>query len=318
MMVILVTCIVAPAAASRYAARLPRPAPDRDLGEVVVVPMANPATAPRLMRVASAFARADGGIVVPLMVVPSETDQEGLQRARDLDDEVMQVAQSAGAEARSVLRIDASADAGIAHTVVEHQGSLLVMGWKGGTIRRGALFGGIIDGVLSRTAVPTLLVHEGDWDVRRVLLVIDETVTTAAGAPALGLAIEAARLLSREAGVKVEVVTNQEDRAVDARIAEQLEVPVQHDARRRSIVVKDLARSTDLVVIPTIGDEPNLTSVAARIVRATPEGASLFVAVDNSPVASEEAPARAGDGELPAGEPGGTATSTEPVTEPER
>jgi Kef-type K+ transport system membrane component KefB len=314
MMVILVTCIVAPAAASRYAARLPRPAPDRDLGEVVVVPMANPATAPRLMRVASAFARADGGIVVPLMVVPSETDQEGLQQARDLDDEVMQVAQSAGAEARSVLRIDASAEAGIAHTVVEHQGSLLVMGWKGGTIRRGALFGGIIDGVLSRTAVPTLLVHEGDWDVRRVLLVIDETVTTAAGAPALGLAIEAARLLSREAGVKVEVVTNQEDRVVDARIAEQLEVPVQHDARRRSIVVKDLARPTDLVVIPTIGDEPNLTSVAARIVRATPEGASLFVAVDNSPVAGEETPARAEDGELPVGSPGGTAAATEPVT----
>jgi Kef-type K+ transport system membrane component KefB len=282
MMVILITCIVAPAAASRYAPRLPRPARDRDLGDVVVVPMANPATAPRLMRVASAFARADGGIVVPLMVVPSETDEAGLQRARDLDDEVMQVAQSAGAEARGVLRIDASAEAGIAHTVVEQQGSLLVMGWKGGTIRRGALFGGIIDGVLSRTAVPTLLVHEGHWNVERVLLVIDETVTTAAAAPALGLAIEAARVLSRDVGVKVEVITNREDRVVDERVAEHLEVPVQHDARRRSIVVKDLARTTDLVIVPTLGDEPNLTSVAARIVRATPEGASLLVAVDNS------------------------------------
>jgi hypothetical protein len=158
------------------------------------------------------------------------------------------------------------------------------MGWKGGTIRRGALFGGIIDGVLSRTAVPTLLVHEGHWNVERVLLVIDETVTTAAAAPALGLAIEAARVLSRDVGVKVEVVTNQEDRVVDERVAKHLEVPVQHDARRRSIVVKDLARSTDLVIVPTLGDEPNLTSVAARIVRATPEGASLLVAVDNSPV----------------------------------
>jgi Kef-type K+ transport system membrane component KefB len=315
MMVIVVTCIVAPAAASRYATRLPRPDPDRDLGEVVVVPLANPATAPRLMRIASAFARADGGIVVPLMVVPSETDASRLRQARDLDDEVMAVAQSAGAEARSVLRIDASPEAGIAHTLIEHQGSLLVMGWKGGTIRRGALFGGIIDGVLSRTAMPTLLVHEGTWDVRRVLLVVDETVTTGAGAPALGLAIEAARLLSKEAGVKVEVVTNQEDRDLDQRIAQHLGVPVQHDARRRSIVVKDRAQATDLVIIPTIGDEPNLTSVAARIVRATPGDASLLVAVDNSLVVANEALAPPLEEGVLTGEPGRTASSSRPVTE---
>jgi Kef-type K+ transport system membrane component KefB len=315
MMVIVVTCIVAPAAASRYATRLPRPDPDRDLGEVVVVPLANPATAPRLMRIASAFARADGGIVVPLMVVPSETDAARLRQARDLDDEVMAVAQSAGAEARSVLRIDASPEAGIAHTLIEHQGSLLVMGWKGGTIRRGALFGGIIDGVLSRTAMPTLLVHEGTWDVRRVLLVVDETVTTGAGAPALGLAIEAARLLSKEAGVKVEVVTNQEDRDLDQRIAQHLGVPVQHDARRRSIVVKDRAQATDLVIIPTIGDEPNLTSVAARIVRATPGDASLLVAVDNSLVVANEALAPPLEEGVLTGEPGRTASSSRPVTE---
>jgi Kef-type K+ transport system membrane component KefB len=317
MMVILVTCVVAPAAASRYAARLPRPTPDRDLGDVVVVPMANPATAPRLVRIASVFARADGGIVVPLMVVPSETEEAQLEQARDLDDEVMEVAQSAGAEARSVLRIDASADAGIAHTVVEQRGSLLVMGWKGGTVRREALFGGIIDRVLSRTAVPTLLVHEGHWDVRRVLLVIDETVTAAAGSPALGLAIEAARLLSREAGVKVEVVTNQEDRGVDERVARHLSVPVQHDARRRSIVVKDLARSTDLIIIPTIGDEPNLTSVAARIVRATPEGASLLVAVDNSRTANGDTVVIPEEEGVLTGEPGRTAQSTSPITEPD-
>jgi Kef-type K+ transport system membrane component KefB len=287
MMVILVTCLVSPAAASRYAARLPRPASDRDLGEVVVVPLANPSTAPRLMRVASAFARADGGIVVPLMVVPSETDEEGLERARDLDDEVMEVAQSAGAEARSVLRIDASPDAGIAHTVVEHRGSLLVLGWKGGSRRGEALFGGIIDAVLSRTAVPTLILREGDQAPTRLLVVIDESVTSPAGRPALELAIRSARLLSREAGVKVTVVTNLPDGWIDERVRDVLGVEVHHDARRRAIVVKDLAEPTDLVLIPTIGDEPNLASVAARIVRATPPSASLLVAIDNSLVSGE-------------------------------
>lgn len=282
MLVILVTCVVAPAAASRYAARLPRPTSTRDLGDVVVVPMANPSTAPQLVRIASAFARADGGIVVPLIVVPSGADAAELDAARALDHEVVAVAQSAGAEARSLLRIDASADAGIAHAVVEQQGSLLVMGWKGGTLRRDALFGGIVDRVLSRSAVPTLLCQAGDHPPQRVLLVVDETVAAVAGAPALELAIEAARLLSREAGVPTEVVTTQHDRLVDERIAAGLEMSVSHDERPRATVVKDIARPTDLVIVPTIGDEPTLMAVAARIVRAVPEGASLIVAVDTS------------------------------------
>jgi hypothetical protein len=115
--------------------------------------------------------------------------------------------------------------------------------------------------------------------------------------------------------VKVEVVTNQEDRDLDQRIAQHLGVPVQHDARRRSIVVKDRAQATDLVIIPTIGDEPNLTSVAARIVRATPGDASLLVAVDNSLVVANEALAPPLEEGVLTGEPGRTASSSRPVTE---
>ncbi len=282
MMVILVTCLVAPAAASRYAARLPRPTPERDLGDVVVVPVANPDSAPRLMRIASAFARADGGLVVPVIVVPSESDAAQLAAVRDLEGRVVQVAQSAGAEARSVLRIDATPAAGIAHTVVEQQGSLLVLGWDGTAARGGAVFGGIIDGVLSRTSVPTLLSFDGTQPVERILVVVDEDMTSAAGVPALDLAVEAARVLSRSKGVPVEVMTNREDRLVDERAGAPLEVDVQHDPRRRSIVVKAEARDSDLVIVPAIGDEPALRAVAARIARAVPTGASLLVALDNS------------------------------------
>jgi hypothetical protein len=144
--------------------------------------------------------------------------------------------------------------------------------------------------VLSRTAVPTLIVREGDEVPQRLLLVIDGTVTSPAGQPALELAIESARLLSKEAGIRVTAVTNLPDDRIDDRVRDVLGVEVQHDARRRSIVVKDLARPTDLVLIPTIGDEPNLTSVAARIVRATPASASLLVAIDNSLVSEDGEP----------------------------
>jgi Kef-type K+ transport system membrane component KefB len=300
MMVIVVTCIVAPAAATRYAARLPRPEQDRDLGDVVVVPLANPATAPRLMRIASAFARADGGLVVPVMVVPSAADVRRIAEVRSMDAEVLRVAQSAGAEARSVLRIDVSTAAGVAHTIAEQEASLLVLGWKGGTSRGGALFGGVIDAVLSQTSLPTLISRDGDHEVERILVVIDESLTNPAGAPAVALATEAARTLSRERGVPVEVVTNLTDRRIDEQVQEQLDVEVEHDPRRRSIVVKGQARATDLIVIPTLGDEPSLRSVAARIALAAPEGASLLVALDTTRVAdadpAHEAPSTAAHG----------------------
>jgi nucleotide-binding universal stress UspA family protein len=160
---------VASALATRYASRLPKPVRARDFGEVVVVPLANPRSAPRLMRLASAFARGDGGLVVPVLVSPSETDEALLEQLRSLDADMLEVAQSAGAEARSVLRIDASAELGIAHTVIEQRASLLVLGWKGATASRGARFGGIIDGVLARTAVPTLVTYEGTEAIERIL-----------------------------------------------------------------------------------------------------------------------------------------------------
>jgi Kef-type K+ transport system membrane component KefB/nucleotide-binding universal stress UspA family protein len=278
-MVILATCLVASALATRYASRLPKPVRARDFGEVVVVPLANPRSAPRLMRLASAFARGDGGLVVPVLVSPSETDGTLLEQLRSLDADMLEVAQSAGAEARSVLRIDASAELGIVHTVIEQRASLLVLGWKGATASRGARFGGIIDGVLARTAVPTLVTYEGTEAIARILVVVDESVMTERGAGPLQLALDTADHLRVEYGAPIEVVGNVDDLAAERRVEEQLEVPMDVDERRRSIVVKDRALPTDLVVLPTIGDETHLRGVAQRVLRAVPDGASLLVAI---------------------------------------
>jgi Kef-type K+ transport system membrane component KefB len=280
-MVILATCLVASTLATRYAVLLPKPVRARDFGEVVVVPLANPRSAPRLMRLASAFARSDGGIVVPVLVSPSESDAALLDQLRELDRDMIEVAQSAGAEARSVLRIDASAELGISHTVVEQRASLLVLGWKGATASRGARFGGIIDGVLARTSVPTLVTHEGDAPIERVLVVVDESVMTERGIGPLQLALDTARYVRADLGgqVDIEVIGNVDDARVAALVRAELGRTMLVDERRRSIVVKDRARSTDVVILPTIGDELHLRGVAQRVLRAVPPGASLLVAV---------------------------------------
>jgi Kef-type K+ transport system membrane component KefB/nucleotide-binding universal stress UspA family protein len=279
MMVILSTCLVSSWLAGRVAPKLPRPAQQRDFGEIVVVPLANPASAPRLIRLASGFARADGGLVVPVLVSPSESDERLLERLRELDRRMLEVAQSAGAEARSVLRIDATPQLGISHTVVEQRASLLVLGWKGATARRGARFGGVIDGVLERTRVPTLVTYEGTEEVRRILVVIDESVMTDRGGAPLQLALDTARHTQRETGAPIEVLGNRDDAAVVARVTAELEVGMTVDERRRSILVKDRARATDVVILPTIGDEVHLRGVVTRVLKAVPAGASLLVAV---------------------------------------
>jgi Kef-type K+ transport system membrane component KefB len=308
-LVILVTCVLASFTAGRFASRLPRPEPQRDVGEMVVVPVANPATAPRLMRLASAFAHADGGLVVPVQVVLNGLDREGMDRARALDDEVLAVAQSAGSEARSVLRIDATPELGIAHTVLEQRGSMLVLGWKGRTGARDALFGGITDRVLSTTFVPTIISREGTADPRRILLAVDETVVTPGGLPSLRLAVRAAEVLSEKLGIPVEVVSNREDADLTAIVRSELGLAVGIDHRRRSILVRSLARPTDLIVLPCIADEPNLRAVATRVMRAAPTDASVLVCLDNS--LSDPRARR-----TPVGAPGHTATGDAPITHP--
>ena len=282
MLVILVTCLVAPAAASRYASHLPRPERQRNLGERVLVPMANPDSAPRLVQVASAFARTDGGLVVPAMIVPPEADLAEREASRRLEERMVQAAQSSGVEARGILRIDAGPAAGIAHTVVEQDASLLLMGWDGSTSRSSAVFGGVIDAVLSRTSVPTLLLFGDEHPIERILLIVDDTVTTAAGLPNLDLAIAAARVLSKLEGAPIEAITNRPRGLAERWLTETLDATVRHDVRRGAAAVVAHATARDLIVVPTIGDDAHLREVVVPVAGAAPTGASLLVALDTA------------------------------------
>lgn len=280
LLVILATSVVSSAVGARYAPLLVTPRRARPLGDVVVVPVANPDTAPRLLGLASAFARADGGVVVPVLVAPSETDVTTLESLRDLESQVLAMAQSAGAEGRGVLRIDATPQLGISHSVVEERGSLLVLGWNGPSASRGARFGGVIDGVLERAHVPTLVTSEGEHAPGRLLLVLDESVMTPTGRAPLALALRAVAHLRREGGLPVVVVANREEPSVVEEVRARLGVDVTVDLRRRGVLVRDLAGPDDLVVLPALGDEGHLRAVASRVLRAVPAGASLLVAVD--------------------------------------
>lgn len=278
-LVILVTCIVASLVAARVAARLPAGGRLRPLGTTVVAPVVNPTSARPLLRLASSFARSDAGVVVPVVIALTGSDDETLGRRRTLLADVGTEAQSAGAEARAVLRIDTTPADGIVHTVTEHDASLLVLGWQGPAAGHVTRFGGVIDLVLDAVQVPTVVLHDGATPTRRVLVVLDSALVRGRGRAPVVLGLRAAAAVARERRIPVEVVTTLDDADVEALVVAELGRPPVVRPGHRGAVVAEIARPDDLVVLPTLADVDSLRTLVTRVLRTVPPGASTLVAV---------------------------------------
>lgn len=152
-LVILVTCLVSSTAANRYAPRLPKPDDRGDLGETVLVPMADPQFGKQVLQLATVIARADAGLVVPLTVLGPHSPREHLEDVRQRNAEAEREILATGADARAVVRIDESPRTGITHAVEEQQATCVVLGWRGHQ-HRGAIFGDIVDATIAHLRVP--------------------------------------------------------------------------------------------------------------------------------------------------------------------
>jgi Kef-type K+ transport system membrane component KefB len=278
-LVILVTCIVSSAVANRTAARLERPNPRRALGQTVVVPVANPASRAPLVRLAAMMARRDSGFVVPLTVIDAEVPEEELEFLTEANEVAERIALSHGAEAAGLVRIDRTPTVGILHTLAEKRGSLLILGWSGQTGRGGAMFSTMIDRILSEAFVPMLVARLGEDDPTGILLSISESNATSVGRGGFELALQTAARLARGEELEVRVISNIDDPALIARVAEVLAVPVEIDVRRRSIAVRAHARPGDIVIVPVKPEAKALRGVAHRIARAIP-GNAIIMPID--------------------------------------
>lgn len=270
-LVILVTCIVSSWAANRWAPQLERPGSRRALGQTVVVPVANPTSRAALVRLAAMMARRDSGFVVPLTVIDPAVPEDEMEFLAEANEDAERVALSHGAEAAGLVRIDRTATDGILHTLVERRGSLLVIGWSGQTGRDGALFSTLIDRVLSESPVPMLVARLREDDPTGILLSLSESNATPAGWSSFELALQTAARLAKGGSLPLRVISNVDDPVLIARVEEVLEVPVEVDARRRSIAVRAVARPGELVIVPVKPVAKALRGVAARIARAVPD-----------------------------------------------
>lgn len=285
-LVMLGTCLVAPALAARAAPRVHQePQRARRIGEVVVVPVANPETAGPLVRIAAHVAGPDRGQVVPCTVVGEDADDATLAERRAVTADAERAALAVGAEATSHVRIDASPTAGVIHTAVETGATALLMGWKGYSTTREHFFGGVIDNILSRSPVPVLVCRPSiePEPIRRVVLSVTPGDLAPAGLPGLELAVRVAERVARQADAPLAVISEEED--VDdlvALLAEPQRAEIVHDGRKPSLALRDRTAAGDVIVLGTPPTHAGVSQNAQRVARAVPARTLVAVLPRNS------------------------------------
>jgi Kef-type K+ transport system membrane component KefB/nucleotide-binding universal stress UspA family protein len=278
--VIAVTCLLGTWTANRWAPRLPCPrSQPLDIGESVLVPVSNPDSARSLVRLAAMLVRPESGTVIPLVVVDPEASDEDLENGRKLVARAESMALSQGVEAIGRVRIDGSPSAGVLHAIVEHQATLMLVGWKGYTGAGESIFDSRIDSIVRRSPVPLAVARLVGERFDRILLSIFTGALSLERRPGVWLAIEIARRVAARTSVPISILTDSDDHAVSKLLDGQLNAQVHRDTRRQHVAIGHHARAEDLVIVSVSSTDTGLRTAATRIAWAAPES-SIIVALD--------------------------------------
>jgi Kef-type K+ transport system membrane component KefB len=278
-LVLVGTTLAAAAVGARAAPNVARPAPrKRPLGHTVVVPVANPASAGALVKLAALIAGPDGGKVVPVNILGFGADPSQVEEHRSITEDAEKIALANGAEAQSLVRVDASPTAGVLHTLVEGGGTSLLIGWKGFASTRENFFGGVIDAILVESPVPVFVCRPAEGVVvDRVVLSVTPGDLSPAGRPGLELAVSVASRMARQADVLLLVVTESEDPRLTELLKDVRRLEVVVDERKPTIALRARTVTGDVLVVGTPPTRAGLGQNASRLARAVPDRTLIAV-----------------------------------------
>ncbi len=175
--------------------------PIREVKFRILVPIANPGYADKLIRLASLIAKERNGGIILLNVVtiPDQTPPSGAMRyVENAKDFLSKLIKSMEVPAGGVIKIGHSTSEAILNTVEEMKPNLIIMGWRGRTFRKDFVLGSTIDPVLLRAKCDVAVVRfEPTWsEIKRILI-------STAGGPHAVLAAELARDLAKQTNASV-------------------------------------------------------------------------------------------------------------------
>jgi uncharacterized hydrophobic protein (TIGR00271 family) len=189
-------------------------------GYQVLVPIANPATARTLLRLAGMLARQQSGEVLALQVVtvPDQVPlEEGRHRAavgRVLLERATKQAEEEGFSIQTMTRVAHSVAEGILDTAREEAVDLILLGWRGYTPSVGASMGPIIDAVIRDAPCDVTVAKGREWEG------VSKILVPTAGGPNAPIAAQLAWLLSEVYGSEVTALNVQLGRATPERMEE--------------------------------------------------------------------------------------------------
>jgi chloride channel protein, CIC family len=133
----------------------------------ILLPLANPQTAPALMKIAAAIARYHQYeleclqiIKVPKHTFPSEAFVN-TQESRKLLYRVERLGRQLKVPVHTQIRVAQDRVEAILETIAEREIKLLLMGWKGNTSTPGAIFGSLVDRLVHKAPCELMLVKLG-------------------------------------------------------------------------------------------------------------------------------------------------------------
>ncbi|GAX35589.1 cation:proton antiporter [Nodularia sp. NIES-3585] len=163
---ILVTCVASPWVTAQWGQKM-KPGEvttqnpkTGNIGDRVLVPVANPSTEDNLLKLAILLAKSAKGTLLPLHILLEQNPTISLEdktRQKQLLSTAEMIAHAAVTNVTPIGRIDESIDKGIARVAEEKQASVIVCGWKGYSTYQENLFGGVIDKIVNRSSVPVLV-----------------------------------------------------------------------------------------------------------------------------------------------------------------
>ncbi|TEU13061.1 MAG: TIGR00341 family protein [Anaerolineales bacterium] len=191
-----------------------------EVGYRVLVPMANPATAGTLLRLAGVLARQQAGEVLALQVVvvpdqvPLEAGHLRARAGRALLERAMAQANEEGFAVQPISRVARSVAQGILDTADEESVNLIVLDWRSDTRSFGPSMGPVIDAVIRGAPCDVTVVKGREWEQ------VDKILVPTAGGPNSAKAARLAMLLSESYGSQVTALYVQSGQAPPERMEE--------------------------------------------------------------------------------------------------
>ncbi|WP_306056418.1 universal stress protein [Natronococcus wangiae] len=191
-------------------------------GDRLLVPVANPETADRLLDTAVDIAadRDPEILVLTVVTVPMQLSLEQARREFDIDerealvDDAVERVRGYGTSATGRIRFGRSVAGGICGVASAEGVETILLGWHGRPRRRDIVLGSHIDDVLADAPCDVLVKR-----IDRDRLAVSSVLVPVAGGPNTEFAAETAGAIARAHGARIELVTVVPDRE-EATVAE--------------------------------------------------------------------------------------------------